>query len=102
MTFGVILETMDILAESDIHTQYHQLRTLHPMLEETAAFINRCKVTFVLEYNAGAQLSNIIAANGGNPEKIKSILRFDGVPMNSKDVVKEVVNYLGIQEVNVA
>ena len=102
MTFGVILETMDILAESDIHTQYHQLRTLHPMLEETAAFINRCKVVFVLEYNAGAQLSNIIAANGGNPEKIKSILRFDGVPMNSKDVVKEVVNYLGIQEVNVA
>ena len=59
-------------------------------------------MTFVLEYNAGAQLSNIIAANGGNPEKIKSILRFDGVPMNSKDVVKEVVNYLGIQEVNVA
>ena len=102
MTYGVILEAMDILAESDIYTQYHQLRTIHPMLEETAAFTNRCKVVFVLEYNAGAQLANIIISNGGNAKKIKNILRFDGVPMNSKDVVKEVLNYLGITEVNVA
>ena len=102
MTYGVILETMDMLAESDIHTQYHQLRTIHPMLEETAVFVNRCNVVFVLEYNAGAQLANIIIANGGNAKKIKNILRFDGVPMNSKEIVKEVLNHLGIKEVNVA
>ncbi len=102
MTYGVILETMDILAESDIHTQYHQLRTLCPMLEETASFTNRCKIVFVLEYNAGAQLANIIIANGGNEKRIKSILRFDGVPMNSKDIVKEVRTYLDLKEVEVA
>ena len=102
MTYGVILETMDILAESDIHTQYHQVRTLCPMLEETASFTNRCKVIFVLEYNAGAQLANIIIANGGNEDRIKSILRFDGVPMNSKEIVKEVLTYLNIKKVDVA
>ena len=101
MTYGVILEAMDILAESDIYA-ISSTENYSSHARETAAFTNRCKVVFVLEYNAGAQLANIIISNGGNAKKIKNILRFDGVPMNSKDVVKEVLNYLGITEVNVA
>ncbi len=102
MTYGVILETMDILAESDIHTQFHHVRSLCPMLDETPAFTQRVKTVFVLEYNSGAQLANIIIANGGKREHIKSILRYDGVPMNSKEIVKEVIDYLGIKKVEVA
>ena len=102
LTYGVILEVMDILAERDIHSQYHQVRTICPMLEETGAFTHRCKNVFVLEYNAGAQLAKVIIANGGNENNIHSILRYDGVPMNSGDIVKRVIEHLGIKEEEVA
>ena len=102
LTYGVILEVMDILAERDIHSQYHQVRTICPMLEETGAFTHRCKNVFVLEYNAGAQLAKVIIANGGNESNIQSILRYDGVPMNSGDVVKQVLEHLGMKEEEVA
>ena len=102
LTYGVILEVMDILAEKDIHSQYHQVRTICPMLEETGSFTHRCKSVFVLEYNAGAQLAKVIIANGGNESHIHSILRYDGVPMNSGDVVKQVLEHLGIKEEEVA
>ena len=105
MTYGVILEVMDILAESDIHTQFHQVRSIHPMLDETPAFTDRVKNVFVLEYNAGGQLFNIISSNGGNKDHMTSILRYDGVPFNAKQVVEEVREILGLpdkKEVDVA
>ena len=56
----------------------------------------------MLEYNAGAQLAKVIIANGGNENNIHSILRYDGVPMNSGDIVKRVIEHLGIKEEEVA
>ena len=102
MCYGVILEAMDILSSKGIHTQYHQVRTLWPMLDETPAFTQRCPNTFVVEYNYQAQLKKLIHSHGGNDENMHSILRYDGVPMQAKDLVNEVITKLNLKEDKVA
>ena len=103
MTYGVILEAMDLLAEQGIHTQYHQLRTLFPMLDETAAFTRRCKQVYVVEYNATAQLLKLITAHGAEEAHLRSFLKYDGTPMRAEELVHRVVADLDRQkEVEVA
>jgi 2-oxoglutarate ferredoxin oxidoreductase subunit alpha len=102
MCYGVILEAMDLLAEKGIHTQYHQVRTLWPMLEETPAFTRRCPNNFVVEYNYQAQLMKLISAHGGNENNMHSILRYDGVPMQAKDLVNAVIKKLNLEKEEVA
>jgi len=102
MCYGVILEAMDILTGQGVHTQYHQMRTLFPMLEETAAFTRRCKSVYVVEYNATAQLAKLIIAQGGDESRINSFLKYDGTPMSADKIVAHVLNAEGIKEVDVA
>ena len=102
MCYGVILEAMDILAERGIHTQYHQMRTLFPMLEETAAFTRRCKTVYVVEYNATGQLAKLIIAQGGDESRINSFLKYDGTPMSAEEIVTHVLGAEGVKEVDVA
>ncbi|MEX2482534.1 MAG: 2-oxoacid:acceptor oxidoreductase subunit alpha [Gammaproteobacteria bacterium] len=102
MTYGVILEAIDILADQGIHAQYHQPRTLFPMLDETPAFTRRCRHVYVVEYNATAQLLKLIAAHGADQAHLRSILKYDGTPMRAEELVKRVVSDLGIKEVEVA
>ena len=102
MCYGVILEAMDLLAEKGIHAQYHQVRTLWPMLDETPAFTARCKNIFVVEYNATGQLAKLIIAHGGEESNISSILRYDGIPMQAKDLVSQVMTKLNLKEDEVA
>lgn len=102
MTYGVILEAMDILAAKGIHTQYHQMRTVFPMLDETAAFTQRCRSVYVVEYNATAQLANVIIAQGGEETHIRNFLKYDGTPMRADDIVAYVMEAEGLKEVDVA
>ena len=102
MIYGVILEAMDILAARGVPTQYHQLRTLWPMLEETAAFTRRCPHVFVVEYNVTGQLAKLIVAQGGMDAHLHSVLTYDGVPLRAQDLVQEVVETMGAQEHKVA
>ena len=101
LTYGVILEVMDILAERDILVSTIKCERF-VLCWRNWGFTHRCKNVFVLEYNAGAQLAKVIIANGGNENNIHSILRYDGVPMNSGDIVKRVIEHLGIKEEEVA
>ena len=91
MTHGVILEAMDILAARGVPTQYHQLQTLWPMLDETPDFTRGCPCVFVVEYNATGQLARLIVAHGGEEAHIESILIYDGVPLRAEDLVQKVI-----------
>ncbi|MEQ8232803.1 MAG: 2-oxoacid:acceptor oxidoreductase subunit alpha [Gammaproteobacteria bacterium] len=102
MTYGVILEAMDLLAEHGIYAQYHQPRTLFPMLDETPAFTRRCHRTYVVEYSATAQLAKLIVAQGGEQANIHNILKYDGTPMRAEELVRRVLGDLGVKEVEVA
>ncbi len=102
MTHGVILEAMEILVRHHINTKYHHLLTLWPMLPETIAFTRSCCRVFVVEYNAVGQLARLIVAQGGEEERINSILVYDGVPLRAEDLVHEIRNVIDIERYEVA
>ena len=102
MCYGVILEAVDLLAEKGVHSQYHQVKTFWPMLDETPAFTQRCPNVFVVEYNATGQLAKLIVAHGGSESNIHNILRYDGIPMQAADIVNDVMKKMNIKEDEVA
>ena len=89
--FGVILESLDTLADRGIDAQYFQPRTLWPMLEETIAFINDCDVVYVVELNAEGQLAGLFVREGADASRIRKLLHYDGTPIRSDAVVDFVV-----------
>ena len=102
MTHGVITEALEILDDKGISAQYHQLRTLWPMLDETPEFTRRTGCTIVVEYNATAQLARLIVAHGGDESRMHSILGFDGVPLRAHDLVQKVIQILDSRSNKVA
>ena len=102
MTYGVITEALEILDDKGISAQYHQPRTLWPMLDETPEFTRRTGCTIVVEYNATGQLARLIAAHGGDESNMHSILGFDGVPLRAHDLVRRVIEILDSRRHKVA
>jgi 2-oxoglutarate ferredoxin oxidoreductase subunit alpha len=91
--FGVILETMEDLERKGIRIQYLQPRTIWPVLEEVHEFIDKCKRVYVVELNAQAQLAHIFIHQGADPQKMVSILKFDGVPFKPAELAKRVLEH---------
>jgi 2-oxoglutarate ferredoxin oxidoreductase subunit alpha len=91
--FGVILETMEDLEREGIRIQYLQPRTIWPVLEEVHEFIDKCKRVYVVELNAQAQLAHIFIHQGADPQKMVSILKFDGVPFKPAELAKRVLEH---------
>jgi 2-oxoglutarate ferredoxin oxidoreductase subunit alpha len=91
MTFGVILEALDTLADRGIDAQYFQPRTLWPMLDETIEFINGCDVVYVVDLNAEGQLAGLFVREGAEAARIRKLLHYDGTPIRSDAVVEFVV-----------
>ena len=102
LAYGVILEAMDLLADRGIATQYHQLRTLWPVLEETVAFTHSRSKVYVVEYNATGQLAQLIIGQGGDAERIENLIKYDCMPMRAEEIVDRVVNDMSKEEVEVA
>ena len=103
MTFGVILEALDTLADRGVDAQYFQPRTLWPMLDETIQFINGCDVVYVVDLNAQGQLAGLFVREGADASRIRKLLHYDGTPIRSDAVVAFVMNdqnqALGAEEV---
>jgi len=103
MTFGVILEALDTLADLGIDLQYFQPRTLWPMLDESIEFINGCDVVYVVDLNAQGQLAGLFVHEGADKSRLRNILHYDGTPIRSDEIVEFVVNDqqqgLGAEEV---
>ena len=102
MAYGVILEAMELLAERGIATQYHQPRTLWPMLDETVAFTKSRRKVYVVEYNATGQLAQLIVGQGGDAGRMDNLIKYDCTPMRADEVVERVVADLSKEEVEVA
>jgi 2-oxoglutarate ferredoxin oxidoreductase subunit alpha len=91
MTYGVILEAMERLAASGLPTQFLSPRTLWPMLEETLDFVAGCRRVYVVEHNATAQLAHLLAHQGAEAAKLRSVLKYDGTPLRPGEVVSHVL-----------
>lgn len=91
--FGVILEAMEDLEREGIKTQYLQPRTIWPVLEEIHEYIDTCKRVYVVEFNAQAQLAHIFMHQGADPDKLISVLKYDGVPFKPAELAKRVLEH---------
>jgi len=80
METGVMREAAERLAAAGSPVAGLQLRTLFPVLDETLAFIAACDRTVVVEHNAEGQLRDLLVAAGAPTDRLRSILRYDGIP----------------------
>jgi 2-oxoglutarate/2-oxoacid ferredoxin oxidoreductase subunit alpha len=89
-TRGAIEEAM-VHLEKDGHKVNHaHVRLLHPFpADEMRPLVEKAKQVVVLENNATGQLANIMKMNLGYPDKIKSLLKYDGNPFLPKQVYND-------------
>jgi 2-oxoglutarate/2-oxoacid ferredoxin oxidoreductase subunit alpha len=90
MSYGVILEALELLEDQGISTQYFQPRVIFPQLDETIAFIESCDVVYVVDLNGGQQLRKLMVREGANNAKLRTIAHYDGTPIRPDIVVEHI------------
>ncbi len=91
--YGPIQEAIEQLTSRGQPAGFLELRTLWPFpVQEVQRFVRQCQRVYVVEYSAGAQLRGLIQreATGPMPQKLRSILRYDGKVMTPGYVIGEV------------
>jgi 2-oxoglutarate ferredoxin oxidoreductase subunit alpha len=94
-THWAIVESRDQLrAENDLGTSYLRLRAL-PFNDELEAFVHRHDRVYVVEQNRDAQMLQLIQLDlAARPEliaKLRSILHFDGHPIDARTVTEKLL-----------
>ena len=72
-----------------------QVRTLWPVLSDTLAFIESCERVYVIEHNASAQYRSVLAGAGAPDAKLRSVLRYDGLPFRPTELAARIVDQEG-------
>ena len=94
-----MIEALDILAEDGIILDSMRIRGF-PFGIEVNDFIINHDLIFVVEQNRDAQLKKLIIAElNVSPEKMISILCFDGMPITANFIDKEIQSYLAEKKV---
>ena len=91
MTYGVILEAIDELKEQGINAQYHQPRTIWPILDESLNFIKNCKRVYVVEHNSVGQLAHLLMHQGADAGKLIKLIKYDGTPFRPSELTQRVI-----------
>ncbi len=91
--YGVLLETMEVLEQGGVGAQLLQPRTIFPVLDETLEFVASCDRVYVVEHNATGQLAGIIAHAGGDSQRMRRVLRYDGLPLRPHDIAQEILEW---------
>jgi 2-oxoglutarate ferredoxin oxidoreductase subunit alpha len=87
-------EAGDYLAMEDIHMDAMRVRSF-PFNDEVRAFIESHKQVFVIEQNRDAQLRTLLMAEFEfGPDKLKSVLCFDGTPISARNISKQIKRHL--------
>jgi 2-oxoglutarate ferredoxin oxidoreductase subunit alpha len=90
MQSGVMAEAAELLAAAGLPVQLLQPRTLWPVLEDVFEFVSDCRRVYVIEHNATGQYAHVLAGAGIPPERLESILRFDGVPFRPGELTARI------------
>ena len=88
---GVISETTERLAKKGMHFHCHRPRTLWPILSDTIDFVKAHERVYVIEQSEGAQLRGLLQSEGAPAEKIRSILKYDGLQFTVGELVDHIV-----------
>jgi 2-oxoglutarate ferredoxin oxidoreductase subunit alpha len=88
------LEALDYLAEEGVFVDAMRVRSF-PFNEEVEAFIDNHERTFVIEQNRDAQLRTLLMAEFEfGPDKLKSVLCFDGTPISARNIRKQILQQI--------
>jgi 2-oxoglutarate ferredoxin oxidoreductase subunit alpha len=87
-------EALDRLAEENIHFNAMRVRAF-PFNQQVKEFIEQHKRVFVIEQNRDAQLRTLLMAEFEfGPDKLKSVLCFDGTPISARNIRKQIKKHL--------
>jgi 2-oxoglutarate ferredoxin oxidoreductase subunit alpha len=88
------VEALDILAEDGIHLNAMRVRSF-PFNKDVEDFIDKHERVFVIEQNRDAQLRTLLMAEFElGPDKLKSVLCFDGTPISARNIRKQILQLL--------
>ncbi len=91
MQLGVMTEAAELLAAAGVPVAGLQPRTLWPVLDETVEFVERRKRVYVVEHNAEAQLTHLLASVGVPRDRLVPVLRYDGVPFRPGELAGRIL-----------
>jgi len=87
-------EALDYLAEDGVHIDAMRMRSF-PFNREVEEFIDGHERTFVIEQNRDAQLRTLLMAEFEfGPDKLKSVLCFDGTPISARNIRKQILRQI--------
>lgn len=88
---GACKEALDRLAEQKINLNYCRIRAF-PFSDAVRDFIDKHEVVYVVEQNRDAQLRSLLVLDiEADPSKLRSLLHYNGMPLNAGFVVDRVL-----------
>jgi 2-oxoglutarate ferredoxin oxidoreductase subunit alpha len=87
-------EALDYLTEEGIYLDAMRVRAF-PFNKEVEDYIDTHDVVFVIEQNRDSQLRTLLMAEFEfGPDKLKSVLCFDGTPISARNIRKQILQLL--------
>ncbi len=87
-------EALDYLAEEGVHLDAMRVRAF-PFNKEVEDYIDSHDRVFVIEQNRDSQLRTLLMAEFEfGPDKLKSVLCFDGTPISARNIRKQILQLL--------
>jgi 2-oxoglutarate ferredoxin oxidoreductase subunit alpha len=87
-------EALDNLAEEGVFLDAMRVRSF-PFNDEVQRYIEEHEQVFVIEQNRDAQLRTLLMAEFEfGPDKLKSVLCFDGTPISARNIRKQIKQHL--------
>ena len=87
-------EALSYLAEEGVHLDAMRVRAF-PFNSEVKEYIEQHEQVFVIEQNRDAQLRTLLMAEFEfGPDKLKSVLCFDGTPISARNIRKQIKRHL--------
>jgi 2-oxoglutarate ferredoxin oxidoreductase subunit alpha len=98
-TSPAMIEALDLLAAQGIAVDALRVRAF-PFADEIDRFITEHTGVFVIEQNRDAQLKSLLVNEGQiNPERLISVLHFDGTPITARFIVDEISHHVAAHTV---
>ncbi|MBM4389015.1 MAG: 2-oxoacid:acceptor oxidoreductase subunit alpha, partial [Deltaproteobacteria bacterium] len=91
-TDAAIRESRDLLAEGGLKTSYLRIRSF-PFSKEVRDFIENHKRIYVVEQNRDGQMRELVILDlGADSVKIRSVLHYNGIPIDAKTIAEGILN----------
>lgn len=96
------LELMDLLSESGVDMDCMRLRSF-PFHDSVKDFIDAHKVVFVAEQNKDGQMKSLLCVECGvDPNKMRSLLNYDGTPITAQMLYDQIVEFKSVNQLTTA